>query len=347
MKMADIIGLRNGKQPRKHIFPRHYLNGKSDEHSISMRMLVADNKLSLEEKSQKAEKIYNDSLDGIKLIFNRANVDFSILPSPGALDLLVKSIVSELRLNNIEFMDFFMRHEEGDYLPSHSVNVTFLSVMIGVWLNYNMSGLESLAKAAILHDIGMLEFIDIVSKQGRLSPQEREQVSGHPNLSCEFVRRIPGFSENIARTVLMHHKRFNHKDDNIDEHAQIIGLADVLEAMTHPRAYKSAMQPHTAVRSIIENMKAHFSQPVIKALVDNIGLYPPGTWVILDTDEIGLVIDTNYGSPLSPKVSIMFDSDMKRFSQTRIYDLSKKTNIHIVGPIEDEKKCKFKKKITS
>ena len=343
MKMADIIGLRNGKQPRNPIFSKHYLKGKSGEHSISMRMLMADNKLTPEGKSQKAERIYNDSLDGIKLIFNRANVDFNILPSPGTLDFLVKSIVSELRLNNIEFMDFFMRHEDGDYLPSHSVNVTFLSVMIGVWLNYNMSDLESLAKAAILHDIGMLEFIDIISKQGRLSPQEQEQVSRHPHLSCEFVRQVPGFSENIAHTVSMHHKRLNAKDANVDEHAQIIGLADALEAMTHPRVYKSAMQPHAAVRSIIENMKYHFSQPVIKALVDNMGLYPPGTWVILDTDETGLVIDTNSGSPLSPKVSIMFDSNMKRFAQARIYDLSKKTNIHIVCPIEDEEKYKFKK----
>jgi len=45
---------------------------------------------------------------------------------------------------------------------SHTANVTFLSVMLGVWLNYNKSELSQLATASTFHDIGMINVLDII-----------------------------------------------------------------------------------------------------------------------------------------------------------------------------------------
>jgi hypothetical protein len=70
-------------------------------------------------------------------------------------------------------------------------------------------------------------------------------------------------------------------------------------------------------------------------LIDNIGIYPTGTWVRLDTEEIGLVIDTNSAYLLSPKINIMFDRGEKMLLKPRIVDLLRQKNIHIKGPLEE------------
>ena len=328
MKMTDMVKLRGAKSSKKRAFDYMSYAKEDNLGNICMRKLMAEDSLFTEEKSKKSEKVYNDCLENIKLIFSRASIDFNILPSPDSLQELIKRVVSELRLNDADIMDLFMRYEEDDCLSSHSVNVTFLSVMIGVWLNYNMSDLNNLAMAALFHDIGMLKFRDITSKPARLNQQEREQVDLHPRLSYDFVEQIPGLDKQTPEAILSHHNRLGLSGDDVNEHAQIIGLADTLEAMTHPRPYKSALQPYLAIKNIIENMKTSFSQSIIKALVDNIGIYPPGTWVWLDTKEIGLVIDINSGSPLSPKLNIMFDENLERLSCSRVVDLSKQTGIN-------------------
>ncbi|GEM_PF-1626846 len=343
MKMTDMVKLRDVKPSKGRMADYIPHKKESGHNSICMRRLMTEDKLLVEEKGKIIEGIYNDCLENVKLIFSRASIDFNILPSPDSLDILIKKIVSELRLNGVEIMDLFMRYEEGDYLCSHSVNVTFLSVMIGVWLNYNMSDLSSLATAALFHDIGMLKFREITSRPAKLNQQEREQVDMHPQLSCEFVEQMPGLDKKMSEVILAHHKRLNSSDMDVNEHAQIIGLVDTLEAMTHPRPYKSTLQPCLAIKNIIEQMKTSFGQSIIKALVDNIGVYPPGTWVRLDTKEIGLVIDVTPGSPLSPKLNIMFNENIERLPCPRIVDLSKQTNIYISAPLEEADKGRLKK----
>ncbi|NQT94842.1 MAG: hypothetical protein HQ572_00175, partial [Candidatus Omnitrophica bacterium] len=129
--------------------------------------------------------------------------------------------------------------------------------------------------------------------------------------------------------------------------SQVIGLVDIFEAMTHSRSYKGPEQPHIAIRTIIEDFKDGFDSHIIKALVDNIGIYPVGTWVRLDTDEIALVIDTNSGSPLSPKVNILYDNRKERLQEPRTVDLSRQSNIHITGPLEKDIEHSIKKSLLS
>jgi len=342
MKISDIAKLKSAGPSSKKRFVYNGNSNKEDHSGLQIRKLMAGENASLPEIKNNIEETYNNCLENVKSIFNRAAIDFGIMPSCTQVQDMVKNIIIQLQSSSVEIMDLFMKYEEGDYLYSHSANVTFLSVMMGIWLNYNMSDLSSLATAAFFHDIGMLQFRDITSQTKKLSKQEREQVDMHPNFSSQFVKQIPGLDKKLSETILFHHKRLSKTNMDLNEHAQIIGLADVLEAMTHPRPYKAALQPHAAITVIIEAMNSCFSQSIVKVLVDNIGVYPVGTWVWLDTREIGLVIDVNSGLPLSPKLNIMFDDCMQRLPRTRIVDLSKQTNLHIKGPLEEKDKSRFK-----
>ena len=345
MRMSDMVKLKDPKITSQSKF--NYVSMGKTERGIGpgMRQFLSKNTLSKEPARTDTDLLYNKSLESVRLIFKRACIDFSVLPGPGFVDTLVKNIICQLQLNSVEIMDMFIQSDNNDYPCSHSVNVTFLSVMIGVWLNYNMSELNDLAVAAVFHDIGMLKFESIFSQASKLNKIEREQVNFHPGLSCEYVRQMPGITERTIQTIMNHHKRLKSPIDSLGEHPQIIGLADTLEAMTHPRPYKSSLNPHTAIKKIIEEMKDSFHQSIIKILVDNIGIYPIGTWVWMDTNEIALVVDTNPGSPLSPKVNIMLNGNIELLPRPRSVDLSKQTNINITGPLGDDQKLSVKKVI--
>jgi HD-GYP domain-containing protein (c-di-GMP phosphodiesterase class II) len=342
MKISDMIKLKSSGPMRRKSFMYNMHAAGNKTSGLAMKRLVADGNILRQDRVNNIEKTYNKCLEDVKLIFKRAEIDFGIMPAYNHLQEMIKDLIDDLLPGNIEVMKIFMKREDGEYLPVHSINVTFLSIMIGMWLNYNISGLNNLAHAAILHDIGMLKFKHMVLKPKTFNKHEREEVDLHPNLSSNFAGQIPGMNKQVPEVILLHHRRLNNHNMNINEHSQIIGLADVFEAMTHPRAYRSALEPHEAIEIIIGSMSKSFNQSIIKALVDNIGIYPPGTWVWLDTKEIGLVIDTNSGSPLSPKINIMFDNNMQQLSCVRTVDLLKHRHIHIMKPLDEEDKIRLK-----
>lgn len=90
-----------------------------------------------------------------------------------------------------------------DYVYYHSINVTMLSVLIGIHYGMPEPQLNLLATAAMLHDIGQ-KFIDIeILKADRpLTDEEREIVAQHPKLGYEYLRDNYDFSSLVYTSVL-------------------------------------------------------------------------------------------------------------------------------------------------
>jgi len=341
MRMADIIRFNNKNAGSKRRFLYTPPQESRKSNGLQMKKLIAREE-ALSDDSKTIEELYTQYMKEMTMIFNRATVDFDIMPSKIAMQNLAIGLIDKLQLSNIDIMDFFMKQEEEGYLCSHSVNVTFMSIMVGIWLNYNKSDLSQLALAAIFHDVGMIKVLELARLPRALNRQEREEVERHPEYSKEFLQQMSDIDTKIIEAVSNHHIRLKSHSDTINEYSQIIGLVDTFEAMTHPRAYRKQQEPHTAIHTIIEELKGAFDSRITKALIDNIGIYPVGTWVRLDTEEIGLVIDVNSGFPLSPKVSILFNKNAERLLESRTIDLSKQANIRIAGPLEEEVKNRFK-----
>jgi hypothetical protein len=89
---------------------------------------------------------------------------------------------------------------------------------------------------------------------------------------------------------------------------RIITIADVFDAITSPRVYrKSSLSPDRALGYMIGKTGKDFDPILLKVFINILGFYPPGTLVELDSDEIGLVVDTpreNHASGL-PRVLLL------------------------------------------
>jgi hypothetical protein len=172
--------------------------------------------------------------------------------------------------------------------------------------------LERLALAGLVHNIGLLAVPQsLVTKAGRLTPEERMLIEQHPELGYQALRKLGTTYDWLAEVVCQAHERWNGqgypnklKGRQINEFAQIIGVVDVFDALVSPRPYRRRFLPHEAVRELVEVERTAFPREVIKALVEQLSAYPIGTSVRLSTGELGTVIRVNTRFPLRPVVLI-------------------------------------------
>jgi len=281
-----------------------------------------------EAKKLEGMKLYNRGINLIEDVLNRTRVEDNYRSQPivDFAKMLVESILTE---EDDQSLRFYEIGSPQDYLPSHSFNVSFMSTKIGMWCGLNKSQLTELFMASFLHDVGMIKVESIVRKEYGLSAQERMRVQKHPEYSEQIIRKINCVGEEGLRAVKAHHARGQR-----DVFSQIMSLADIYEAITHPRVYKPARSAHQAVGEVIEKETGNFEQPILKAFVNNIGIYPIGSWVALNTGETGMVIGTNRGYPLRPKVNVIFNREGEPLQENRILDFLTESYFYIEGPVD-------------
>ncbi len=227
----------------------------------------------------------------------------------------------------------------GSPLITNLINVGILATKVGVGLGYHGTELEQLALAGLVHDIGILAVPQsLVTKAGRLTPEERAVIEQHPELGYQTLRKL-GTHDWLAEVVCQAHERWNGqgypnklKGSEINEFAPIIGVVDVFDALVSPRPYRRRFLPHEAVRELVMVERTAFPRKVIKALVEQLSAYPIGTSVRLSTGELGTVIRVNSRFPLRPVVVI--GEGPTDGLEARHVDLSTSPQVTIVETVE-------------
>ena len=231
-----------------------------------------------------------------------------------------------------------MRKDAEAYQVSNAIHVAILSVKIGQGLRYDAAALERLALAGLLHDLGMwLVPQEIIEKSGSLNADEWSGIHAHPEQGRRVVAEMGESYYWLATAIAQEHERWDGsgypcrlKGGEIAEVAQIIGLADVLDAMISPRPYHARVAPHQALRSLLVQYKQAFQPRLIKTLVDQLSLYPVGTSVRLNDGHIGVVSKVNSRYPLRPVLLVQCNREGQTIGETAAVDLCQETSIHIV-----------------
>lgn len=133
------------------------------------------------------------------------------------------------------------------YTSGHSERVGLLCRLIGARLGLSAAELQVLEWAGLLHDVGKIGIPEeILMKPGKLTAEEFEVIKRHPRMGFEILRPIASF-ENVLGAVLYHHECPDGsgypeglKNQEIPLFAGIIHVADIFDALTSNRAYRSA-----------------------------------------------------------------------------------------------------------
>jgi len=156
------------------------------------------------------------------------------------------------------------------YTAGHQQRVHQLAIAIAKELNFSEDKIEGIRIASLIHDIGKIGLpTEILSKPTKLSDIEFSLIKEHPQIGYNILKSID-FSYPVAKIVLQHHERLdgsgypNHlKGDKIFLEARIIGVADVVEAMSSHRPYRPALGIEKALEEISQNRGILYDPEVV------------------------------------------------------------------------------------
>ena len=251
----------------------------------------------------------------------KAVIEKAIIPEKSITKVIENFIESigksqGMTLNLMELKDY------DNYTYVHSINVCLVSILFAKKLSYNEKGLKTVGIAGLLHDLGKLMIpVEILNKVDPLTTDEFEIIKKHPVYSYELVRAQSSFGKLIEKVVLLHHEKYSGKGyplgirgEQIGEVAQIISIADVFDAITSDRSYKYARPYWFALseikkdsgKSFLPRLAQTFVQDMPKHLTED-AIFPIGSFVLLNTGEIGEVVNYEYPQTLKPVVNILIN----------------------------------------
>lgn len=169
------------------------------------------------------------------------------------------------------------------YTAVHSMEVADLAVKIGMEMGLGQRDIEHIDIAARVHDMGKVAIPDsILLKPGKLDEGEWIKMREHPVISAELISGIEIYSP-VAKAVRHEHERWDGKGypdglkgEEIPLLARIIAGADIYNALTTDRPYRSAFSQDETVRMIHEMIEAELD-PVVAAALLRVIASLPGT----------------------------------------------------------------------
>src|SRR5665648_444384 len=169
----------------------------------------------------------------------------------------------------IETMSKIVEAKE-PYTAGHQQRVSQLATAIAKELNLSQDKVEGIRIASLIHDIGKIGLpTEILSKPTRLSDIEFSLIKEHSQIGYNILKFID-FSYPVANIVLQHQERLdgsgypNHLEgDEIFLEARIIGVADVVEAMSSHRPYRAALGIDVALEEISQNKGILYDPKVV------------------------------------------------------------------------------------
>lgn len=283
--------------------------------------------------NSKEYKTFHKKFDtSVQLLEGKVN---SILQAQEELDVQhmisdIKTMFSSCR-SGIHLFDM-LHHLRGydDLTYVHSVNVALIASMIGNWLQYSKEALDMLMLSALLHDIGKLTIPpEILKKPDRLTDNEYSIVKTHAMRGYNLIRNKK-MDNRIKVVPMMHHERCDGsgyplglRSEQISEFSKIISIADVYDAMTSSRVYRSPMCPFDVIHIFESEGLSMFDPGMLMLFLNRLVDSYLNTEVLLSNKTKGRIVLINKTMLSRPVIEV----------ENTYIDLSKDSSLNIASLI--------------
>ena len=150
------------------------------------------------------------------------------------------------------------------YTAGHQNTVSQLAVAIAQEMKLPEDKIEGIRIAALVHDIGKINIpAEILSKPSKLNEMEFSLIKNHPKVGYDILRKID-FSWPVAKIVLQHHEKIDGSGyPQSLKGEKILGVADVVEAMSSHRPYRPSLGIDKALEEISQNKGILYDPEVV------------------------------------------------------------------------------------
>jgi putative nucleotidyltransferase with HDIG domain len=180
--------------------------------------------------------------------------------------------VSSLHLRTIEALALAIEAKD-QTTGEHLQRVRIYAMELARELKLTEDEKEALQAASVLHDIGKLAVPEhIISKPGKLTPEEFEKMKIHPIVGAEILEQVD-FPYPVVPIVRAHHEKWDGsgypnglKGEEIPIGARILAAVDCLDALASDRQYRRALPLHEAMAKVVSEAGISFDPEVVKIL---------------------------------------------------------------------------------
>jgi HD-GYP domain-containing protein (c-di-GMP phosphodiesterase class II) len=271
----------------------------------------------------------------------------SLIPLKRAIQLVADHVHGREGL----FLSVLNIKELQGNLASHTTNVTILSLLMGDRLGLEPVNMMELGLAGLFHDLSRVlitpETLKALENEDELGEAQAAEVAHMP---FKAVRRLMQgaawrSSESLARVIVSYENQcdFERKDLyrsglGISTIARLIAVANTYESLVRPIGDVDPLLPAEAIHWLLQEKDSGHQDPMLLELfVQMMGLFPTGSLVRLNTDELAVV--TGQGDDpdvlTSPRVDVFMDAEGERIRPFEVV-LSDDTSRAIRSPLSPD-----------
>jgi len=211
---------------------------------------------------------------------------------------------------------------------AHAINTCILSLTLGRFMNFSQKMVEELGLAALLHDVGEVRLPVELVTVGPRTPQETELMKSHTRLGVEILNSTPGIPESAIDVALSHHEQVDGNGyprgltgNSLTIFSKIVGLVDAYDKLTRGKGERGISSTE-ALRYLYLYRDKLFDAKLTEAFIKCLGIYPVGSLVELDSGEVGIVISSQPGEHLFPRLMLVRSPDKRPYEPPRLISLA-------------------------
>ncbi|MBM7556459.1 HD-GYP domain-containing protein [Halanaerobacter jeridensis] len=222
-----------------------------------------------------------------------------------------------------------MKIIDNELFFKHSVRTCALSILVAGAMGLNSEQMLKIAKAALLHDIGLGEMPFLI-KKGEANEPKNELWKQHPTYGY-YIAKEAGIGREVCNMITAHHENWNgsgfpnkQKHEEIPLGGRIIAFCEQYDTLIRYNDYPR----YEAIEYLYGGGDILFDSRVVQAFTDNLAVYPLGTLVRLSTNEVGVVVNVRKNKGPRPVVRVQYNN-VNRAIEPKIIDLGAEKTIFI------------------
>ncbi|WP_374327743.1 HD-GYP domain-containing protein [Azonexus sp.] len=231
-------------------------------------------------------------------------------------------------------------HHRYDVL--HHIVAAQVCALLGLLARLNGGERISLVCAALTHDLGLLGDRARVEASECLSDSARRLIREHCSKGVALLRTV-GVDDGLwLKVVAEHHERLDGSGyaglcaDQLDLPSRVMSLADSFSAMLRHRPYRERIEAGNALADLYADPQGKYDQGLVSHLVNELGLYPPGSVLRLASNETAVSIRPTPGEIRHPVIAAIADRHGRPMYRAVMRDSRNEENA-IIGLLPLEK----------
>lgn len=224
-----------------------------------------------------------------------------------------------------------------------ALNVSALACLVGRTMNLSPQELETLGMGALLYNVGMLQLLaGTRATSGTWTPEQHQTYQTYPTLGHCILANLPTPPQDTILAIVHHHReRLNGlgfpqglKGDHLSPLSRIVGAIVEYQDLTSGPTTTPPLTPTKALAKLYRHMTHTYGETIVQQFIATVTVYPPGSFVMLNDNSIGIVLRANRHDRLRPMLILYEPGGRDR--NTSVIDLVKDSSLSIQTSLDPE-----------